>query len=228
MAAKKPEDQVKELARLKENKGCFNCKSGGLQNNVCLTFGTFICTKCAGIHRQYSHVCKTINMSNFSKPEVDALKAGGNQKAASTWLATPPDFVADPNSDESLKSFIEQCFVQKKWFGEAAAILLKESKKEKKSKKSKKKDDGEEEKEPKRKSKEKEEKSPPKEEIEEATSSGSDDGVTKKKVSKKSKKTSTKINPDSPLKKVTRESKKKNSQSEENRFWSREHGIRGI
>eukprot|EP00960_Hanusia_phi_P006018 173472-Hanusia_phi.AAC.2 len=38
---------------------------------ICMDYGTFVCTSCAGIHREFQHKTKTISMSNWTLEEVD-------------------------------------------------------------------------------------------------------------------------------------------------------------
>ncbi|EKX51213.1 hypothetical protein GUITHDRAFT_66277 [Guillardia theta CCMP2712] len=39
--------------------------------SICMDYGTFVCTNCAGIHREFQHKCKGITMSNWTLEEVD-------------------------------------------------------------------------------------------------------------------------------------------------------------
>ncbi|EWM29036.1 adp-ribosylation factor gtpase-activating protein agd14 [Nannochloropsis gaditana] len=45
---------VKDLSKLPGNKRCADCTEK-LPQYVNLTFNTFICTACSGIHREFSH-----------------------------------------------------------------------------------------------------------------------------------------------------------------------------
>jgi hypothetical protein len=42
-------------------------------NNICLEFGTFICSNCAGFHRNVNRKIKGIGASEFSKEEYDFI-----------------------------------------------------------------------------------------------------------------------------------------------------------
>lgn len=50
---------------------------------MCLTFGTFVCTNCAGILRSFEYKVKSISMTDFSSDEVALMSAGGNKVAIS-------------------------------------------------------------------------------------------------------------------------------------------------
>jgi hypothetical protein len=43
-----------------------------------MTFGTFVCSKCAGIHREMNNKVKGIGVSNFTEPELNVLIGMGN------------------------------------------------------------------------------------------------------------------------------------------------------
>lgn len=77
--------EVKALARLETNKACFECGTKGIQNNVAFPINVFVCSVCAGLHRELGHKIKSINMSKFTDAEVAALRDGGNQLAAKQW-----------------------------------------------------------------------------------------------------------------------------------------------
>ncbi|KAJ1632072.1 hypothetical protein T492DRAFT_868982 [Pavlovales sp. CCMP2436] len=86
--AEKLLDQVR---REPANKTCPNClKEDKLGfDAVCFQFKTFICSTCKSAHQGYSHRCKSVRMSNWTKEEVDQLKAengGGNANCMAVWL----------------------------------------------------------------------------------------------------------------------------------------------
>lgn len=43
-----------------------------------MDFGIFVCSTCAGIHRELSHKVKGVSMSNFSDKEAEFLAKWGN------------------------------------------------------------------------------------------------------------------------------------------------------
>ena len=45
---------------------------------VVINFGTFVCTRCSGIHRDLSNKVKGIGVSNFSDAELALLNRMGN------------------------------------------------------------------------------------------------------------------------------------------------------
>jgi len=132
MARKKPEDRIRELARLPENSRCFDCGRMGAQNTVCLTYNIFVCTSCGGLHRTFDHIVKSINMSMFTPAEVDGLKHGGNAVAAQLILARfdPAQTHVDPDSASSILAFMKSAYVDKLWYREEHGHQVREQKKE--------------------------------------------------------------------------------------------------
>ena len=68
------------------NRRCADCTERG-PTYVCLDFQTFVCQSCSGIHREFGHRMKSISLSEWTEPEVSIIEAGGNERAAQTWLA---------------------------------------------------------------------------------------------------------------------------------------------
>mmetsp|Transcript_28449 Transcript_28449/g.69352 ORF Transcript_28449/g.69352 Transcript_28449/m.69352 type:complete len:500 (+) Transcript_28449:187-1686(+) len=136
MSARRQEKLVQEIRavrKLKPNKQCFDCTEKG-PTYVCTNFNTFICTTCAGIHREFSHTVKSITMATFTPPEVDALKEGANGVAKKYWRAKWAERKCPtPSSSdaEAVREFIRKTYVEKTW-------VKKASKKKKKKKKKKK------------------------------------------------------------------------------------------
>ena len=44
-----------------------------------MDFGIFVCSACAGIHRELSHKVKGVSMSNFTDKEAEFLAKWGNE-----------------------------------------------------------------------------------------------------------------------------------------------------
>jgi Putative GTPase activating protein for Arf len=44
-----------------------------------MDFGVYVCSACAGIHREMTHKVKGIGMSNFNDKEVEFLSKWGNE-----------------------------------------------------------------------------------------------------------------------------------------------------
>jgi hypothetical protein len=140
MASKsKLESSIKELARLSDNRYCFDCRRPGPQQNVNLSINTFVCTTCAGLHRQFSHKIKTINMSSFTEAELEALQNGGNAKASKLWLSKWSEslYKVDQEDPKNIEQFMKLVYQQKKWAKDENEEKEKEKEKEKKEKKKK-------------------------------------------------------------------------------------------
>jgi len=99
----------------KENKRCADCNEVG-PTYITSTFGTFVCTTCCGIHREFGHKIKSISMSKFSLEEVEELERGGNLKANDKWLASyaSRDFSLCEDV-EKLREHITSKYIRKQW-----------------------------------------------------------------------------------------------------------------
>lgn len=79
------------MRREPANKVCPNClKEDKLGfDAVCFQFKTFVCSTCKSSHQAYSHRCKSVRMSNWTKEEVDTLKTenGGGARGATLRAA---------------------------------------------------------------------------------------------------------------------------------------------
>ena len=115
-------DRIRAFQRSdKANKRCADCTELG-PTYVCMTFGTFVCTTCSGLHREFSHKVKGISVSKFSVEEVEELERGGNAKAFDIWMARwePRDCPEPDNSEQGkVREFLRQKYVDKKWVDRA-------------------------------------------------------------------------------------------------------------
>ncbi|KAL8138722.1 hypothetical protein V2J09_004723 [Rumex salicifolius] len=114
------EKTIRYLLKLPQNRRCINCNSLGPQY-VCTTFWTFICTNCSGVHREFTHRVKSVSMAKFSDEEVNALQAGGNERARETYLKTW-DYGCNTlprNSDTNkLREFIKHVYEDRRYTGD--------------------------------------------------------------------------------------------------------------
>ncbi|CAJ1448628.1 unnamed protein product [Effrenium voratum] len=83
---------------------------------VCLSFGTFVCTTCGGLHREFSHKVKGISVSKWTLEEVEDIERGGNAKAAEKFLARwdHRDF-PEPDSADQQKAGGNQMRLPDSW-----------------------------------------------------------------------------------------------------------------
>uniref|UniRef100_A0A061QQW2 Stromal membrane-associated n=1 Tax=Tetraselmis sp. GSL018 TaxID=582737 RepID=A0A061QQW2_9CHLO len=82
----KHEKILRALSKQPENKRCINCETLG-PGYVVTDLRIFVCTTCAGVHRNFGHRVKSISMATFSPNEVKAMQEGGNLVAEATYLA---------------------------------------------------------------------------------------------------------------------------------------------
>nr|XP_027081427.1 probable ADP-ribosylation factor GTPase-activating protein AGD14 isoform X1 [Coffea arabica] len=110
---------IRGLLKLPENKRCINCNSLGPQY-VCTTFLTFVCTNCSGVHREFTHRVKSVSMAKFSVEEVDALQAGGNERARQIYLKEwdpHRNYFPDGSNLHRLRDFIKHVYIDRKYAG---------------------------------------------------------------------------------------------------------------
>ena len=58
---------------------------------VVMNFGVFVCSACAGIHREMTHKVKGISMSTFSDDDLKMLNVEGNavSQFLNFWSSIP-------------------------------------------------------------------------------------------------------------------------------------------
>ncbi|KAF4713105.1 hypothetical protein FOZ63_006067, partial [Perkinsus olseni] len=114
-------DRIKAFQKSdKANRHCADCGELG-PTYICTDFGTFVCTECAGIHRELNHKVKGISVSKWTEQEVENLEAHGNTKDRETYMANyrPGIDLAEPNNQDRqrLKDFMKLKYVDKRWAG---------------------------------------------------------------------------------------------------------------
>eukprot|EP01036_Dinobryon_divergens_P023623 gene23623-31989_t len=117
----KVEADLKKLTKLDGNKICANCPEK-MPGYAEMTHCIFICTKCAGVHREYQYKVKGISMSSFTDEDVQQLSRVGNEAHNAVYMArfTPREFQIPNGSDiVKLKDFIRMKYVDRRWYGES-------------------------------------------------------------------------------------------------------------
>jgi len=122
-----PNDILQRLKRHPANRKCADCNDK-LPTYVNLTFGTFVCASCSGIHREFSHRVKGMSHSEFTMTEIEKLQTMGNEKAASLYLASynsRTSRLKEPNAStngndstlnlQKTKAWIRAKYVDKSW-----------------------------------------------------------------------------------------------------------------
>lgn len=71
---------------------------------VVMNFGVFVCSLCAGIHRELTHKVKGISMSNFTQQEIAFLAENGNAVSCVYSLAEPENIADERVVSESCAS----------------------------------------------------------------------------------------------------------------------------
>jgi hypothetical protein len=70
---------------------------------VVTSYGIFVCTNCAGIHRELNHKVKGLNLCNFTEEEAKTIEKWGNEvrlinrkRETYTWVTINPAAIASP------------------------------------------------------------------------------------------------------------------------------------
>ena len=106
------------IKKQEKNKKCFDCGEKGT-TYVCLDFGTFICSRCAGLLRDLNYRVKGTSVSIFNQREIEIIEKNGNEIAQKIWMAKyRKDKDKEPNSkdDDSLKIFLSIKYKDKRWY----------------------------------------------------------------------------------------------------------------
>ena len=135
------------IKKQEKNKKCFDCGEKGT-TYVCLDFGTFICSRCAGLLRDLNYRVKGTSVSIFNQREIEIIEKNGNEIAQKIWMAKyRKDKDKEPNSkdDESLKIFLSIKYKDKRWYKKPKHTIKKENEKKDNKNETEYSDDDEEE-----------------------------------------------------------------------------------
>ncbi|KAH9245959.1 hypothetical protein BASA81_016500 [Batrachochytrium salamandrivorans] len=133
MTTKQTEEYLQKLRRLPGNKSCANClvQSRLGFGAVCMKFSSFVCDNCKSAHQGFSHLCKSVSMSNWTMDEVRTLE-GGNEACRAKWFAnlTAQDRARYAPQEgsvilEDYKRFVQMAYEERRWLGtiaEASAV----------------------------------------------------------------------------------------------------------
>ena len=142
-SVKELSQKLDKIKKREENKKCFDCGEKGT-TYVCIDFGTFICSRCAGILRELNFKVKGTGVSIFNQKEIDLLEKNGNEVAQKIWMAKYKDGKdKKPNTknDDELRDFLKDKYKSKKWYKKAKKSSDDDDDKDDKKDKDKKKKD---------------------------------------------------------------------------------------
>ena len=141
-SVKELSQKLDKIKKREENKKCFDCGEKGT-TYVCIDFGTFICSRCAGILRELNYKVKGTGVSIFNQKEIDILEKNGNEVAQKLWLAKykeGKDKRPNTKNDDELRDFLRDKYKNKKWYKKKKKASDEDDEEEEEEKKSKKKD----------------------------------------------------------------------------------------
>ena len=217
--------RLEQIKKRNANKICFDCGEKGT-TYAAMNFGTFVCSRCAGLLRELNFKVKGTGVSIFTEKEIDLLDTVGNENARKIWLAKwddERDKMPNPKNSDEVKRHLVDKYKDKRYYKKGKKKKEEEDdeseEEEKKTKKKKKKEessDSEEsdsEKEKKKKGKKKKKK----EESSESSSSGSESSEESDSEEEKKKK-----------KKKNKKKKEESSTDEDNNKKNNEKGLHKI
>ena len=189
-SVKELSQKLDKIKKREENKKCFDCGEKGT-TYVCIDFGTFICSRCAGILRELNFKVKGTGVSIFNQKEIDNLEKNGNEVAQKIWMAKyreGKDKKPNTKNDDELRDFLKDKYKNKKWYKKPKKSSADDEENEEEKKDNKKKKD---------KKKKKEESSDDDDDEDESDSESSSDDKKKKSDKKKEDKKKQKDSDDS-------------------------------
>mmetsp|Transcript_7951 Transcript_7951/g.11017 ORF Transcript_7951/g.11017 Transcript_7951/m.11017 type:complete len:519 (+) Transcript_7951:50-1606(+) len=125
----KVEVELKKLTKLDGNKICANCPEK-MPGYAEMTHCIFICTKCAGVHREFQYKVKGISMSTFTEEDVLQLSRVGNESHNAVYMAkfVPREYPIPNGADTvKLKEFIKMKYVDRRWYEANISMLSAEN-----------------------------------------------------------------------------------------------------
>lgn len=112
--------EINDMRKLPANKKCFECGEIGT-TYIVQDFGVFVCSGCAGLHREFNHRVKGLSMSNFTVTELEVIKTQGNEVCLRLWMGryNPRDFPQPgPKDTQRIKDFIRLKYRERRWYQE--------------------------------------------------------------------------------------------------------------
>lgn len=111
---------LESLLKMEENKECADCYSK-TPRWASTTFGTFVCLRCSGKHRELQvHITKvkSVNLDKWQPDLVEMYKHVNNMLLNCYWEARMPAGYQKPtqnSSPEEVMRFIKEKYLQKRW-----------------------------------------------------------------------------------------------------------------
>ncbi|GAM18053.1 hypothetical protein SAMD00019534_012280 [Acytostelium subglobosum LB1] len=113
----KNESFLWELREAEDNNKCADC-TDSFPRYMNTSFGTFVCSVCGAIHREFGNRVKCLSTDKFTDDDVAKLKSIGNRRAKDIWLArwSHKEFpIPLPSEEKKVREFIRLKYVEKRW-----------------------------------------------------------------------------------------------------------------
>lgn len=108
---------IEELRHKQANKECMNCHERGT-TYVVMNLGIFVCSRCAGLHRELNHKVKGLGMCTFKNDEIEFIQKWGNEKAKEVWFHSyKKSLYPEPNPKDTpkMKDFMKAVYEFKRF-----------------------------------------------------------------------------------------------------------------
>ena len=110
--------RLEQIKKRNANKTCFDCGEKGT-TYAAMNFGTFVCSRCAGLLRELNFKVKGTGVSIFTEKEIDLLDTVGNENASKIWLAKwddERDKMPNPKDSDEVKRHLIDKYKDKKYY----------------------------------------------------------------------------------------------------------------
>jgi stromal membrane-associated protein len=111
---------LEALLKLPDNRECSDCNSK-TPRWASITFGTFVCLRCSGQHRQLQvHITKikSVNLDKWAPEMLEMYKHVNNTILNAYWEARLPRGYNKPGQNatsQEVESFIRDKYVNRRW-----------------------------------------------------------------------------------------------------------------
>ena len=110
--------RLEQIKKRNPNKTCFDCGEKGT-TYAAMNFGTFVCSRCAGLLRELNFKVKGTGVSIFTEKEIDLLDTVGNENASKIWLAKwddERDKMPNPKDSDEVKRHLIDKYKDKRYY----------------------------------------------------------------------------------------------------------------
>ncbi|KAJ1637408.1 hypothetical protein T492DRAFT_308837 [Pavlovales sp. CCMP2436] len=118
-----PRTAIAEVSRRPGNDKCCDCVGSDPTPWAVVNWGTFVCVRCAAVHRQLgTHVSRvrSTTLDSWTMDDVEFMRVMGNERANGIWEQQVPSRFAKPSTSSDLSkrlAWIKSKYVEQAFFG---------------------------------------------------------------------------------------------------------------